>query len=342
MSPGMTDAWLPIAAAIWLLAATGGAAAFSQIGSEDGTPNQKEGIVTVPLPPIAAPAGAADAEATPATGAAPTETTPAGSGQPTPSIVTPPAASPPAAAPTTVLPTTPAPLPGNASPATTPATTPATSGGAPTPPAMDPAEPATDAAAPTTGPAPGAAPGLPEASDADDPATGTQTSGDALPVTPPVPPAEIFYGDADLPKPVRDLRARLIEICKAGEIEALRPYLELGEDGTTVTFGGAAEDPIEFLKSASGDGEGVETLAILLEILQAGHVHNDVGNDAEIFVWPYFTGVPLDQLTKPQQVELFELVTAGDYQEMLSFGAYNFYRAGISPDGKLEFFVAGD
>ena len=155
-------------------------------------------------------------------------------------------------------------------------------------------------------------------------------------------PAEVFYGDADLPKPVRDLRARLIEICKSGEIEGLRPYLETGDDATTVSFGASEGDPIDFLKAASGDGQGVEILAIMLEVLQAGHVHSDVGSDSEIFVWPYFTGVPLDKLTKPQQVQLFELVTAGDYQEMLGFGAYNFYRAGISPDGKLQFFVAGD
>jgi hypothetical protein len=27
---------------------------------------------------------------------------------------------------------------------------------------------------------------------------------------------------------------------------------------------------------------------------------------------------------------------------MVAFGAYNFYRVGITPDGKLQFFVAGD
>ena len=52
--------------------------------------------------------------------------------------------------------------------------------------------------------------------------------------------------------------------------------------------------------------------------------------------------VNLEKLTKPQLVELFELVTAGDYQRMLGNGSYDFYRVGISPEGRFEFFVAGD
>ncbi|KKN96245.1 hypothetical protein LCGC14_0168380 [marine sediment metagenome] len=153
---------------------------------------------------------------------------------------------------------------------------------------------------------------------------------------------EIAYGDDGLPAPVRDLRAKLIAIARAGEIEQLRPYVEPGEDGTVLSFGDVGGDPIEFLKQTSGDGEGLEILAILLEVLQAGHVRVEPGADNEIYVWPYFTQVAIDSLSKPQLVELFELVTAGDYEQMKGFGAYNFYRVGISPDGRLSFFVAGD
>ncbi|MEC5291345.1 hypothetical protein VSX64_11750 [Aurantimonas sp. C2-6-R+9] len=153
---------------------------------------------------------------------------------------------------------------------------------------------------------------------------------------------EIAYGDDGLPAPVRDLRAKLIAIARAGEIEKLRPYIEAGEDGTVLSFGDVGGDPIEFLKQTSGDGEGLEILAILQEILQAGHVRVEPGADNEIYVWPYFTQVAIDSLSKSQLVELFELVTAGDYEAMKEFGAYNFYRVGISPDGRLSFFVAGD
>ncbi len=153
---------------------------------------------------------------------------------------------------------------------------------------------------------------------------------------------EIAYGDDGLPAPVRDLRAKLIAIARAGEIEKMRPYIEPGEDGTVLSFGDVGGDPIEFLKQTSGDGEGLEILAILLEVLEAGHVRVEPGADNEIYVWPYFTHVAIDSLSRPQRVELFELVTAGDYEAMKEFGAYNFYRVGISPDGRLSFFVAGD
>ncbi|MCQ0988391.1 hypothetical protein [Jiella marina] len=155
-------------------------------------------------------------------------------------------------------------------------------------------------------------------------------------------PVEIGHGEANLPAPVRDLRAKLMEIARTGDIEKLRPYIETGADGTVLSFGADIDDPIEFLKSASGDGEGIEILAILLEVLESGYARTEPGSENEIYVWPYFTQVDLSKLTKPQLVELFELVTAGDYRAMLDFGAYNFYRAGITPEGKLQFFVAGD
>ena len=35
-----------------------------------------------------------------------------------------------------------------------------------------------------------------------------------------------------------------------------------------------------------------------------------------MYVWPYFFAVPLDRLTPRQRVELFKIVTAGDYEDM--------------------------
>jgi len=102
------------------------------------------------------------------------------------------------------------------------------------------------------------------------------------------------------------------------------------------------DDPVSYLRDLSGDDEGQEILAILLEVLEAGYAQIDVGTDAEIYVWPYFANIRLDTLTPQQRVELFTLVTAGDYEDMKAFGAYNFFRLGISPDGVWQFFLAGD
>jgi hypothetical protein len=157
-----------------------------------------------------------------------------------------------------------------------------------------------------------------------------------------VPVPDILYDVEVLPEPVRRMRTRIMEACLTGDIEQLRPLISGGEDGTQLSFASITGDPIEFLKNLSGDDEGQEILAILYEVLAAGFVHVDEGTASEAYVWPYFFAVPLQELDKRQRVELFKIVTAGDYEDMKSFGAYIFYRVGISPEGRWVFFVAGD
>ncbi|MBK5951471.1 hypothetical protein CH339_22235 [Rhodobium orientis] len=152
---------------------------------------------------------------------------------------------------------------------------------------------------------------------------------------------EVRYGRAELPEPVQRMREALIEAAKSGNVEELRTVFEMNELMPTLSFGDIT-DPIEHLKKASGDGEGREVMAILLEVLEAGWVHVDAGKPSEMYVWPYFAQYPLADLTPPQLVELFRIVTSYDYQEMQTYGTYIFYRVGIGPDGTLHYFVAGD
>jgi len=42
------------------------------------------------------------------------------------------------------------------------------------------------------------------------------------------------------------------------------------------------------------------------------------------------------------KIQLFKIVTGGDYKNMLNGGTYNFYRVGIGQDGAWRFFVSGD
>ncbi len=145
-----------------------------------------------------------------------------------------------------------------------------------------------------------------------------------------------------LPFPVRRMRELILEAALSGEIENLRQLIGYGDDVTMLSLGGIEEDPLNFLKSLSGDKNGHEILAILAEVLESGFVHMDAGTEHELYVWPYFFAWPLDKLSPPQKVELYRLVTHGDYQDMESFGAYIFYRLGITPRGRWRFFVAGD
>jgi hypothetical protein len=161
-------------------------------------------------------------------------------------------------------------------------------------------------------------------------------------VDPDAPIPEIVYDVAKLPEPVRRKRETIIEACKTGDLEKLRPLFDTGEDATQLSLGGIDGDPIAFLRDLSGDKEGQEILAILEEVLSAGYVHMDAGTQNDMYVWPYFFAVPLNKLTAPQRVELFKIVTAGDYEDMKTYGTYIFYRVGITPDGRWSFFVAGD
>jgi len=168
----------------------------------------------------------------------------------------------------------------------------------------------------------------------------TGTTGDTAQETPQDRP-QVLYNTAVLPKPVARMHAQLKEAALNGDLSRLRMVLESNEMPPTLSFGETG-DPIEFLKQSSGDGEGFETLAILADILDAGFLHVDAGTPQEMYIWPYFARYPLEGLTPDQKVELYRIVTAGDFAEMQTFGAWNFYRLGIGPDGTLHYFVAGD
>ncbi|MBZ9761051.1 hypothetical protein LB553_09210 [Mesorhizobium sp. CA8] len=171
------------------------------------------------------------------------------------------------------------------------------------------------------------------------PANGGITSPHA---DPDAPPPAVVYDLNTLPEPVKRMHGLIVEACKSGDIEKLRPLIGKGDSMTQLSLGDIDGDPVTFLKGLSGDGDGQEILAILEEVLSAGYVHVDTGTPQELYVWPYFFALPLDKLDPRQRVELFKLVTASDYDDMKQFGAYIFYRVGITPTGQWLFFVAGD
>ena len=147
---------------------------------------------------------------------------------------------------------------------------------------------------------------------------------------------------ATLPEPVKRMRELLLEAAHTGDIEKLRPLIGVGSEATQLSVTDIEGDAIDYLKGQAGDADGQEILAIMLDLLEAKFVHSDVGTTEELYVWPYFVERQLDKLTPPERVDLFRIVTAGDYEDMKTFGAYNFYRIGISPEGRFVFFVAGD
>ena len=196
-----------------------------------------------------------------------------------------------------------------------------------------------------TSPAP-AAPQLPAQTQAAPatPAPATPTKPAQAPpsaLTRPQTAPEIITDLTRLPAPVARMRARILEAARSGELEKLAAVMQAGETMPIFSFGDE-KNPLIYWRANYPDSGGVEVLAILINILEAGFVRIDQGTPQEKYVWPYFAFTPLKSLSPEQKVALFRIVTGADYKEMNEFGAYIFYRLGIAPDGTWHFFVSGD
>jgi hypothetical protein len=167
------------------------------------------------------------------------------------------------------------------------------------------------------------------------------TPGQSIDSNIPDGPVEIIRDMSTLPEPVKKMREQLIEAAASGDVERLRALLGTGANKTLI-MNNDSEDPIDTLKSFSGDPDGQEILAILIDILSAGAARVDAGKPDELYVWPYFVGKNLETLTPPERVDLLRIVTAGDLIGMQENGNYNFYRLGITPDGEWKFLTGGD
>ena len=162
---------------------------------------------------------------------------------------------------------------------------------------------------------------------------------DVVPDTSPLP--EVHYGEAGLPEPVRKTRAAILEAARSGDIEALRAVLETSEMPPVLARGDVG-DPITFLKESSGDQEGREILAILIDLLEAGWVRLNPGEPGEMYVWPYFAAMPIDRLTPQQIVELYRILTAADVDEMRAYDEWLFFKIGIGADGSWHYFMVDE
>jgi hypothetical protein len=149
---------------------------------------------------------------------------------------------------------------------------------------------------------------------------------------------EIITDLSLLPLAVARTRDRILAAARSGNLQGLAAFVHADE----TTFSWSDEqNPVDFWRRSYPDSEGLEALSILTTILEAPFVHVDRGTQQEVYLWPYFVRVPLKTLSREQRVELFKIVTGGDYKGMLAFGTYAFFRAGISPDGTWQFFIAG-
>jgi hypothetical protein len=152
----------------------------------------------------------------------------------------------------------------------------------------------------------------------------------------PSPPApRVYYGTAELPGPVQEMREAILSAVRSGRIEDLRYAYELNELKPELASEPVA-DPVAFWRQLSGDGQGFEVLAALGQIFDAGYVVLPLGRDLEnnrIYVWPYLAELPLERLTAPQEVELMRLMGAAVGRQLKADGRYASWRLAIGADG---------
>jgi|HubBroStandDraft_1064217.scaffolds.fasta_scaffold71042_2 hypothetical protein len=182
---------------------------------------------------------------------------------------------------------------------------------------------------------------VPKVDNHSDDVTGTIPAAGTHAVTKNGPPPEVITDFSTLPPAVASTRARILAAARTGRLEALVNVMQASETLPIFSLNDD-KDPTAYWRRNYPDSEGVEILAILTDILETGAVHVDQGTPDEMYVWPYFARLPLKSLTPAQKVELFKIVTGGDYKDMLNAGTYDFFRLGIGPDGAWHFFVTGD
>lgn len=143
-----------------------------------------------------------------------------------------------------------------------------------------------------------------------------------------------------LPAPVEEMRHAILAAAQTGRLEDLILPLEWNEL-TPDLADGPVDDPIAYWKKTSGDGEGMEILAVLANILQMPPAERRLGRDVEnnvVYVWPYLAEAKLDALTPAEQVDLLRLVSPQTARKMRDKKAWTWWRLSIGADGTWHSF----
>jgi hypothetical protein len=149
---------------------------------------------------------------------------------------------------------------------------------------------------------------------------------------------EVLRDISVLPPQVARMRAAILSAAATGEIESLRVPIEMNELPPMLA-NEKVGDPMAYWKKISGDGEGREVMATLIQLFRTGFARKAGGTGKEMYVWPYFAEMPIDKLTPAQEVELLTLVPPARLKEMQAKGKYDHFRLAIAPDGTWHSFM---
>ncbi len=156
-----------------------------------------------------------------------------------------------------------------------------------------------------------------------------------------VEPVEVLTDVSKIPVPVARMRELIVEAAASGDIERLRPLLGKGPTQTQVTATAGEDDPIAALKvfpatrTASKFWPSSSMSCRRASCLRQGYSRGGLC----LALFRREAALVADRPGKGRPLPTGD---RGDFAGMEEFGTYNFYRVGITPDGKWKFFVAGD
>lgn len=157
------------------------------------------------------------------------------------------------------------------------------------------------------------------------------------------PFADVIVSDdlSALPEPVRAKREQLIAATRTGDIEGLGAIMAAQDAPPTVSFGDP-DDAIGYLREQSSDGEGLQMLALMRNLLEMPYAILGASSADPNYVWPYLAVSDLTALTPEQMVDVYRLITPEQFADMGDFGGWFWWRIYIGDDGEWQAFVAGD
>ena len=101
----------------------------------------------------------------------------------------------------------------------------------------------------------------------------TATEGAAAP--------EIIRDLSRLPPQAARMRERILDAARSGDLDKLLIVMQSNETLPVFSFGNE-KDPVAFWKARYPDSQGLEILAILIQVLETGFVHVHKGTPQEM------------------------------------------------------------
>jgi hypothetical protein len=143
---------------------------------------------------------------------------------------------------------------------------------------------------------------------------------------------------AALPAPVVAIRAKILEACAKGELEALRIPIDWNETRPMFQRSGgtrpASHDPIETLRTLSFDRKGIEILNVAQAALSQAYAKIERG-PVTLYEWPAFASPPA---TPEEERGFWRCVRFYDYARPLPDGRPRITKLGFGADGVWHYF----